>query len=404
MKPIHFLVVFVTLTHMGMSATRVVVPLDAIHLKASPMVVGILVGLFAIVPTLLSVAIGRMVDRVGTRTPLVVFLLLMVTGLVPPWLWPDSVLPLYFAALVVGGACFALLIVHTALAGHYSKPEERATNFALISLGYATSNGLGPLLAGFSIDHAGYGLTYLLLMLLPLSGLVLFLAGKLPQRGPAATTSKSVAKRSVMQLWRDPRMAPIFMISIYFMLLWDIFMVMTPIHGAQLGISASEIGIIMGTFSAAAFLVRTLVAPLSRRFTPMQLLLISLAFGAGAMLFFGIANTTVLLVIAAFAMGAGNGLGGPMVTTALFDASPPDRISEATGLRMSVGMACQAFLPLLMGAVASLVGVGVLFWMVAAVLGFGVWRYRGQWHVDLRAAGAGQPAKGEKNEPTQSGH
>lgn len=385
MKPIHYLVAFVTLTHMGMSAARVVVPLDAIHLKASPMVVGILVGLFAIVPTLLSVAIGRMVDRVGTRTPLVVFVLLMVAGLVPPWLWPDSLLPLYFTALLVGGACFALLIVHTALGGFYSKPEERATNFALISLGYATSNGLGPLLAGFSIDHAGYGLTYLLLMLLPLAGLVLFMAGKLPQRGPAATLSKGVAKRSVMQLWRDPRMGPIFMISIYFMLLWDIFMVMTPIHGAQLGISASEIGIVMGTFSAAAFMVRTLVAPLSRHCTPLQLLLMSQAFGAGAMLFFGLANTTVLLVVAAFAMGMGNGLGGPMVTTALFDASPPDRISEATGLRMSVGMACQAFLPLLMGAVASLVGVGVLFWLVAAVLGFGVWQYRGQWHVDLRA-------------------
>ena len=389
MKPIHYLVVFVTLTHMAMAAARVGVPLHAIHLKASPVVVGILVGLFAIVPTLLSVAIGRMVDRVGTRTPLVVFVLLMVAGLVPPWLWPDSLLPLFFTGLLVGGACFALLIVHTALTGFYSKPEDRATNFALISMGYATSNGVGPLLAGFSIDHAGYSLTYLLLMLLPAAGLVLFLAGVLPQRGPAVVQARGAAKRSVMELWRDPRMGPIFMIGIYFMLLWDIFMVMTPIHGAQLGISASEIGIIMGTFSAAAFIVRAFVAPLSRRFTPLQLLLISQGFGAGAMLFFGVANTTVLLVVAAFAMGMGNGLGGPMVTTALFDASPPDRISEATGLRMSVGMACQAFLPLLMGAVASLVGVGVLFWLVAAVLGFGVWQYRGQWHVDLRAKGAG---------------
>ena len=29
------------------------------------------------------------------------------------------------------------------------------------------------------------------------------------------------------------------------------------------------------------------------------------------------------------------------------------------------------------------------FGLIAAVLGFGVWQYRGQWHVDLRAKGAG---------------
>lgn len=386
MKPIHYLVLFITLNHTAMAAARVAVPLYAIHLHASPTVVGILVGLFAIVPTLASVPIGRMVDRIGTRLPLVVFLLLMIGGMVIPFFSGDFVLPLYAVALLVGGAYFALFIVNTALGGYYGEPQERSSNFTQISLGYAVANGVGPLMAGVAIDHAGFNLTFLLLALPSLVTLAIYLMGKLPQRGPVGVQHQAAAgKRSVMELWRNKNMRPIFMISIYFMLFWDIFLVMTPIYGAELAVSASVIGIIIATFSAASFLVRICIVPLSRRFTPLQLLLMSQAVGAFGMLAFGLSTTEPLLIVFSFVMGMGQGMGGPMVTTALYDASPAERISEAIGLRMSVGMACQAILPLFAGVAASATGVAALFWVTALILFFGVWQYRAQWYVDLRA-------------------
>ena len=386
MKPIHYLVAFITLNHAAMAAARVAVPLYAIHLQASPTVVGILVGLFAIVPTLASVPIGRLVDRIGTQSPLITFLLLMMGGMVIPFFAGDFVLPLYLVALLVGGGYFALFIVNTALGGFYGDPQERSSNFAQISLGYATANGLGPLMAGIAIDHAGFRLTFLLLAIPPLVTLVIYMMGSLPQRGPVGALHRAAtAKRSVMELLQNKSLRPIFMISIYFMLFWDIFLVMTPIFGAELAISASVIGIIIGTYSAASFLVRVCIAPLSRRYTPMQLLLMSQALGAVGMLAFGLSSTETLLIIFAFVMGMGQGMGGPMVTTALYDASPEERISEAIGLRMSVGMACQAILPLFAGVAASATGVAPLFWVTAFILFFGVWQYRGQWYVDLRA-------------------
>lgn len=390
MKPIHYLIAFITLNHTALAAARVAVPLYAIHLQASPAVVGIIAGLFAIVPTLASVPIGRLVDRIGTRPPFVVCQVLMICGAVLPFFWADSVPVLYLTALLFGGAYFALFIVNTALGGYYGKPEERSSNFTQMSLGFAIANGAGPLLGGFAIDHSGFRQSFLLLAMPSLIAFALFLLGRLPQRGPAGAYGKTAAKRSVLDLWRNTRLRPIFMISIYFMLFWDIFLVMSPIYGAQLHMSASAIGTVIGTYSAASFIVRIFIAPLVRRFTPLQLLLMSQALGAIAMLAFGLSSTVALLIVCAFIMGAGQGVGGPMVTTAVYEASPPERVGEAIGVRMSVGMACQAFLPLLAGAAASAAGVAPIFWITALVLMFGVWQYRAQWHVDLRAQSKAQ--------------
>jgi len=381
MKPIHYLVAHITLNHTTLSAARVLVSLDAIQLDASPLVVGTLAGLFAIIPTLFSVAMGRLVDRIGTRTPMMVCSLLIVGGILLPFIWSDSVTPLFALALLVGGAYFAMFIVHTALGGFYGKPEDRAANFAHISLGLAAANGLGPLIAGFAADLIGFRLAFLFLALPALVALAIFLAGKLPQRGPAAVTAKAAnSGNSVFDLWRDPRMRPVYVISIYLMLLWDIFMVMTPIYGAQLKLSASEIGIIMSTFSAASFVIRILLGPLSRRYTPMQLLLMSQALGAVAMVGFGLMSALPMLIIMAFAIGLGQGTGGPMVTTALYEVAPPERVSEAIGLRMSVGMSCQAILPLIAGGAASFVGVAPLFWLTGLILLAGAWMERSHWH------------------------
>ena len=163
------------------------------------------------------------------------------------------------------------------------------------------------------------------------------------------------------------------------MLAWDIFLVMTPSYGAQLKLSASQIGIIMAAYSVAVFAMRFFTAPVTRAFTPWQILLLSLGVTATAMVCFGLVSSVPLLILCAVAMGAGQAFALPTAQAALFENTPNKRYSEAMGLRMAVGMTCQFVLPLLAGSAAAITGIEPLFWLVGTLLLAGAWVQRARW-------------------------
>ena len=106
-------------------------------------------------------------------------------------------------------------------------------------------------------------------------------------------------------------MFPVYFMGVLFMLAYDIFIVMTPVYGAQLKLSASQIGIVLSTFSIAVFAMRALAAPISRHFTPWQVMLISLGISAAGLAVYGLVEAVPLLMLCAFAMGVGNAFGTP---------------------------------------------------------------------------------------------
>ena len=58
------------LNHTTFAGTRVVVALTAIRLGETPFTVGTLMALYALLPMLFAVSIGRLTDRFGARTPI----------------------------------------------------------------------------------------------------------------------------------------------------------------------------------------------------------------------------------------------------------------------------------------------------------------------------------------------
>ena len=111
----------------------------------------------------------------------------------------------------------------------------------------------------------------------------------------------------------------------------------------------------------------------------------SLALTAGVCIIYGLVSQVWLLIVCAFLMGACQSFAAPMAQTALFENSPRERYSEAMGLRMSLGMACQFVLPLLAGVLASFVGVLAIFWVVGVAMLAGGWVYRGYWKQSPKA-------------------
>jgi len=366
---LYTLILFNILNHSVFVGSRVAVSLYAIHLHASPFMVGTLMSVYGMVPMLLSVAAGRLTDRVGPRVPLLVGSTTLTVGATLPFLFPG--LPsLYVAATMIGSGFMLYQVTVQNTVGFIGKPEDRPTNFSVLALGFSISAFVGPMLTGFAIDNAGYVTAFVLLALLPLAGIAVLAADRLHLPRPRGHGARREEHR-VADLFRNRELRSVFIISAVQSMAWELFSFMTPIYGSRIGLSASLIGVIMGSFAAATFVVRLSLPYLTRRLTAWRLLNVALLTAAGSYILFPLVSNVATLMTLAFVLGIGLGGSQPMVMSLLHDAVPEGRTGEAVGIRAAVVTTSQTFMPLLFGALGSALGVAPAFWAVAVALGAG---------------------------------
>ena len=77
LSPLLRLIAVAVTAHVALGAARVTTALYALSLQASAFTVGTLIALFAVFPMLLAVPMGRVIDRIGVRRPLMALLLVM---------------------------------------------------------------------------------------------------------------------------------------------------------------------------------------------------------------------------------------------------------------------------------------------------------------------------------------
>ena len=363
---LYVLIAFTILNHSVFTGSRVAVSLYAIHLHASPLTVGVLISLYGLLPTLIAVSAGRLTDRVGPRMPLLVGSVLVAAGAAVPCIMP-GLNPLYASVTLIGLGFTIFQITIQNIAGFIGKPEDRPSNFSILALGYSVSAFVGPMLSGFAIDTAGYAITFLMLALLPLPTVAVLAANRLSMPRTPSHGARNKQHR-LMDLFAHRELRSVFIVSALQVTSWELFSFMMPIYGSGIGLSASVIGIVMGTFAGATFVVRTALPYLSRRVTAWRLLRTALLIAAATFVVFPLVTHVALLMALAFVLGIGLGAAQPMVMALLHDAVPEGRTGEAIGLRAAVVTTSQTVMPLLFGAIGVTIGVTAVFWSVAAAL------------------------------------
>ena len=360
------IILFTILSHGAFTSSRMTVSLYALKLDASPFTIGMLMSAYALLPMLVSLSAGRLIDRLGPRIPLLWGSGLLLGGILLPFLWPG--LPsLFVAATVIGSGFMLVHMVVNNLIGGYGKPENRAANFSWLALGFSVSGFSGPLVAGFSIDWLGPVNTFLVL-----AGFgALALAGAFWQREGLirhAMPRQPASGQSVFDLVRDRRLRGILIVSGLLSMGWDLFTFVMPIHCSKIGLSASTTGIVMGAFGVATFVVRMLLPVISRRLKEWQVITTALFISGFAYCLFPFVTSVTLLMALSFLLGVGLGSSQPMIMSLLFEASPPGRQGEVVGMRTTVLNTSSTALPLMFGALGSALGMTPVFWGIAACL------------------------------------
>ena len=357
------------LNHVALTGARVGVSLDALARGASPATVGLLIALFAMLPMVFAVAIGRHSDRVGAGTPMLAGSAGLAASISLPALAPGF--PALFASAALAGLSFTMFQVALQhVTGEMGEPGKRVKRFSLLALAFSVSGIVGPLFTGFTIDFAGHRAAFAMLAVVPLAPLAVLLSRRIALPAPAAH-EEHASGRGMFDLVRHRPMRRLLALNALFALGWDLHTVFVPIVGAELGLSASRIGAVLAAFGLATFVVRVALPWVAARASETQVLAAALFLSAGAYAGFPFASGAGTLAMLSFTLGLGLGGGQPVMMSLLTTRAPPGRMGEVAGLRMSMIQTMAVAAPLAFGALGTTLGLVPVFWGVGACLATG---------------------------------
>lgn len=356
----------------AMRSSRVLLALFALDLGTSVSIIGLLVASISLFPLFLSIYAGRLTDRLGLRRPLVLGAAGVTLSMAVPYFMP-SLLGLFLSAALLGTSniFFSLAMQHW-IGLLANSPAGRTRNFGNYATCVSVGAFIGPIIAGFGIDSVGHAGAYLICMCFPLAEFIALAFFVRKQPGPATREEGAAAGRA-MDLVRVPELRRILITGGVLLTGIDLFEFYMPVYTRGIGLSASVIGMIVGMYSAAAFVVRAAIPKLVRWKTEEQLLTRCLAFGALGYLLVPFVENPWLLGAMAFTLGLCMGCGQPLTMSIIYNRSPAGRAGEALGLRLTSNNFTHTGVPMIFGGLGAAIGVGPVFWAIAALLGAGAW-------------------------------
>ncbi len=364
------IIAIAVVTHMAFVAARMTASLYALANNASTFTVGVILSLFSLVPMLIALRAGRWLDAVGTRRPILIGTLLMLAGVLLPWIFSYAtadLAPLLVAAALVGTGAMLTMLAIQKVVGDRADPTRRAAAFSWLALGASVSGFAGPVVSGLLIDSFGYRATFGVLVGVVLLALALvwWSRGLLPTNEGRMRAPEPLHP---LELLKHTQLRHILIATALVSMSWDLQTFVIPVHGTRVGLSASEIGFVLGSFALATFTIRLAMPWLSRRVTEWQVLTYTLFCATIAFALFPLFTSRLPLMAVAFLLGLGLGAAQPNVMSLVHAHSPPGRVGEALGLRSMIIHSSQVVLPLVFGAFGAVVGAAAMFWTMAVLV------------------------------------
>ncbi|PZX29540.1 putative MFS family arabinose efflux permease [Cupriavidus phytorum] len=370
--PITWLIALTVCNHVAFNASRVVVSLFAISLKASTITLGVLMSLYALLPMLLAIRAGKRIDQIGPRKPMMAGSLMVVAGTLLPALWHELG-ALYLSCALIGVGFMLVQVAMQLLIGQVSTDATRLRNYTWHALGLSVSGTLGPVAMGYVIEHAGFRPAFAVLVAVALAGQagLQWVRPRLPARsGNAGRIAIADGTRhSTLDLLQHPELRAVFVASAVLSAAWDLHAFLIPIQGSRIGLSPSSIGWVLGAFAIATFAIRVAMPAVSRRLSEWKIIRAALLVGALAYLAYPFVAHFWLMCALAFVLGLALGSAQPNVMNILHTASPHGRAGEALGLRSAVLNTSQVVWPLTFGVVGTALGMLPIFLSMAGAMG-----------------------------------
>lgn len=351
----------------GMMGTRPLVPLFTNELGASSIQIGIVVSMFPFLSLLFAVRIGKIVDRVGSKTPIMLSAVIGSLALMIPF-FSTHLFGIILSQLAAGIANTVFVVSAQSYAGHSSTPSEREQNILKFSIGAAIGSFVGPLAGGLLADMLSISNAFFILSLVGLLSLV-FVASLTPYEMEDKQKQQplgSVFATFYLLKIRNVRRA--FLISSLVLLGKDMFAAYFPLLGLQFGLSSTSIGVIVSINALAGIFIRLFMPQLIEMLGRANVILLSIVSSGLFFVLMPLSHNAVWLGVLSFLLGVGLGIGQPLTISTTLQSLPRDRVAEGLGFRLTSNRLTQTVAPFAFGIVAQSFGMISVFLVTGALI------------------------------------
>lgn len=356
---------------------HVIGPLWALHIGASPFLIGIAVGARSLLPFIFAIHGGALIDRLGVRR-VMTFCALLSAAL--SLLYP--IFP-FIAALILLQAITGFLHTmgwigaQTQISQLTSGNAKYMGRFTSVS---TFSNSFTPVLAGLAWDLAGPWGAFSMLAVWNL--LVWLSVSFMPVPAAVTLSTEPFRIREVMPSLADYRAAlrliivPSigFVVACSFMLnsLLSMRFGFLPVYMESVGFDGTVIGLMVGF----AFLVGGFTAlptgAIRRRFASHKVILAVAGFTALGLGIVPLFKNIAGLSFATIVFGAGAGLGMAFTISLLSTVVSTEQLGLSIGLRITANRFSSFSIPIVAGAVIDAFGIAAGFYAIAMTIGAGL--------------------------------
>ena len=367
-----YLCLATALLHAAFQSIRVLVSYRILALGGDATTIGAVTALYALVPLVAAVRLGRAVDR-GHATIVLRAGIVVTTAGAALIALSSGLVVLAAGNIVLGLGQLLVTVSGQAFVSILSPPGTLDRGFAGITLGVSLGQAVGVPVAGVIAAATGDGngtveTTGALLVMTAVSLLALPLVLTLREPPGSGRTAEDGAPQSIRSMLATKGMKPAMLSSLVVLASVDLVVAYLPLLGEQFGFGVLLVSILLTARTAASILSRALL-PWALRHIPRRWLLVSATAGTivPVALIPLVPNPWVIGALLAVC-GTFWGVGQPLTMTWVVElVAPPDRAS-ALAVRLTGNRLGQVAVPLAAGAVAGIAGVASIFWVTAVLL------------------------------------
>jgi MFS family permease len=354
-----FLSASVGVAMIGLGIIWPLVPVYAVQLGAGGLQVGLIIASFNVARTFTNQLAGRLSDRWGRKSFILLGLFLYATVSVL-YVRSTGVEALILVRTFHGFTSVLVVPIAMALAADIAPKAKLGLYMGTLNMAVMLGLGLGPAIGGVIRDYLGMHAAFFTmggLALLTFFGVALFIPGS-PEGGnrqsdqPAAPL-KDLLKHHIVQ--------GLFLLRLFMAAGQGSVYTFLPILALRMNLSSSQVGVILMTNIFLIAILSRIFGGLADRFSPKYMIIIGSFISGLVVLGMPYAKGFAMILFLNIIMGIGNGLampGGFVITGYLGRTMGMGSIMGFTETGWSLGMIAA---PIISGVVMDALGVRSIF-------------------------------------------
>lgn len=348
---------------------RVATSYRALEIGLDPLWIGLIGGVFGILPAVLGLHLGILVDKVGESMPMRIGSVVVLMATISLWQFGGHLSVLLVASLVLGFGQFVCLVGQQSLITRCAPRGRRESLLGYFTVSISLAQALSPAVVAWFGRDALVPDTNGIFLSGVVASIALVLAAALlrvPSHQPEPVSKSVWGHAYVLLKLRGYGVLSIAGLVVFSAI--DLIVVYLPVYGAERGIPADQIGMLLTVRASASIVSRLFFARLMATFPKGRLLVGSMFLtGLGIMLLTFSSNIYVM----AFEMvlvGLGFGVAPVIVIAWVADISPVGTRATALSVRLAINRIGQALLPMGSGVLVAGVGAIGVLWAIALSL------------------------------------